>query len=291
MVAITGSVRAGMEVAGAAASDLKRVHLELGGKALVIVFDDADVERAAEAIAGAGYFNAGQDCTAATRVLVGPGVHDDFVAALTEQAKAILTGMPEDESILYRALNNSDQLDRVAGIVDRLPDHAVLRAGGRRQGTSRPARTSRRWPSGEPEPRRAALADSLVGDREPIAELFDTSRTEAAASTPSAERDWALDRLEQFHADGNRLSDVDGARMLLAVEKISTRDALWEDMSTRNTPSEIALWADLTRRAPDEVRAAQRHCWASRAGCAVTEHGHGAHLTRCPPTGPTPWPP
>ena len=84
---ITGSVRAGMEVAGAAARDLKRVHLELGGKAPVVVFDDADLEAAAEAIAVAGYFNAGQDCTAATRVLAAPGIHDDFVAALTEQAR------------------------------------------------------------------------------------------------------------------------------------------------------------------------------------------------------------
>ena len=84
MVSITGSVRAGMEVAGSAAADLKRVHLELGGKAPVIIFDDADIEGAAQAIAEAGYFNAGQDCTAATRVLAGPGVHDDFVAALTE---------------------------------------------------------------------------------------------------------------------------------------------------------------------------------------------------------------
>ena len=80
MVSITGSVRAGMEVAEAAAADLKRVHLELGGKAPVVVFDDADIEAAAEAIAIAGYFNAGQDCTAATRVLAGPGVYDDFVA-------------------------------------------------------------------------------------------------------------------------------------------------------------------------------------------------------------------
>ena len=87
LVAITGSVRAGMQVAGSAAAQLKRVHLELGGKAPVIVFDDADVEAAAEGIAGAGYFNAGQDCTAATRVIAGPGVHDDFVAALTEQAQ------------------------------------------------------------------------------------------------------------------------------------------------------------------------------------------------------------
>ncbi|HEY4314097.1 MAG TPA: aldehyde dehydrogenase family protein, partial [Actinomycetes bacterium] len=84
MVSITGSVRAGMEVASAAVPDLKRTHLELGGKAPVIVFDDADLEAVAEGIAMAGYFNAGQDCTAATRVLAGPGIHDEFVAALTE---------------------------------------------------------------------------------------------------------------------------------------------------------------------------------------------------------------
>ncbi|MFN3847748.1 MAG: aldehyde dehydrogenase family protein, partial [Paracoccaceae bacterium] len=136
MVAITGSVRAGMEVAGSAATDLKRVHLELGGKAPVIVFDDADVEKAAAAIAEAGYFNAGQDCTAATRVLAGPGIHADFVAALTEQARATRTGMPDDEDVLYGALNNVDQLARVSGMVDRLPDHARLEAGGHRQGES-----------------------------------------------------------------------------------------------------------------------------------------------------------
>ena len=135
MVAITGSVRAGMEVAGSAAKDLKRVHLELGGKAPVIVFDDADVEKAAEGIAMAGYFNAGQDCTAATRVLAGPGVHDDFVAAITEQAKNTRTGLPDDEDVLYGALNNENQLDRVSGMVDRLPDHATLAAGGHRQGS------------------------------------------------------------------------------------------------------------------------------------------------------------
>src|SRR3990170_2781970 len=87
MVSITGSVRVGMEVAGSAATDLKKVHLELGGKAPVVVFDDADLDAAAEAIAVAGYFNAGQDCTAATRVLASPGIHDDFVAALAQQAK------------------------------------------------------------------------------------------------------------------------------------------------------------------------------------------------------------
>ncbi len=134
MVSITGSVRAGMEVAASAAKDLKRAHLELGGKAPVIVFDDADLEKAAEDIAIGGYFNAGQDCTAATRVLAGPGIHGDFVAALTEQAKGIKTGLPDDEDILYGALNNADQLDRVTGMVDRLPDHASLDAGGHRQG-------------------------------------------------------------------------------------------------------------------------------------------------------------
>jgi betaine-aldehyde dehydrogenase len=135
MVAITGSVRAGMEVAGSAAADLKRVHLELGGKAPVIVFDDADIEKAAEGIAMAGYFNAGQDCTAATRVLAGPGVHDDFVAAITEQAHNTRTGLPDDEDVLYGALNNEDQLARVSGMVERLPDHATVAAGGRRQGS------------------------------------------------------------------------------------------------------------------------------------------------------------
>jgi betaine-aldehyde dehydrogenase len=134
MVAITGSVRAGMEVAGSAASDVKRVHLELGGKAPVIVFDDADVEAAAQGISEAGYFNAGQDCTAATRVLAGPGVHGDFVAALTEAAKGIKTGMPDDEDVLYGPLNNTNQLERVTDMVNRLPDHASLETGGARQG-------------------------------------------------------------------------------------------------------------------------------------------------------------
>jgi betaine-aldehyde dehydrogenase len=134
LVAITGSVRAGMEVAASAAKQVKRVHLELGGKAPVIVFDDADVEAAAEAIAGAGYFNAGQDCTAATRVIAAPGVHDDFLAALTEQAKKTRTGMPDDEDVLYGPLNNANQLAHVSGMVDRLPDHAQVSAGGKRQG-------------------------------------------------------------------------------------------------------------------------------------------------------------
>ena len=135
MVSITGSVRAGMEVAAGASKDLKRVHLELGGKAPVVVFDDADIAAAAEAIAVAGYFNAGQDCTAATRVLAAPRVYDDVVAALAEQARtAAKTGMPDDEDVLFGPVNNAAQLARVEGFLSRLPDHAQLQAGGSRVG-------------------------------------------------------------------------------------------------------------------------------------------------------------
>jgi betaine-aldehyde dehydrogenase len=134
MCSITGSVRAGIEVAKAAAQDVKRVHLELGGKAPVVVFDDADVALAAEGIAVAGYFNAGQDCTAATRVLAGPRVHDDFVAALAEQAKGTRTGPPSDGEVLYGPLNNANQLAQVSGFIERTPDHASVVTGGNRQG-------------------------------------------------------------------------------------------------------------------------------------------------------------
>ena len=134
MVSITGSVRAGMAVAKAAADDVKRVHLELGGKAPVIVFDDADLELAAENIAIAGYFNAGQDCTAATRVLAGPGIHDEFVSALAEQAKGTETGPPSNGDVLYGPLNNENQLAQVSGFIDGTPDHASVVAGGKRQG-------------------------------------------------------------------------------------------------------------------------------------------------------------
>jgi betaine-aldehyde dehydrogenase len=134
MVSITGSTRAGFEVAKSAAEDLKRVHLELGGKAPVIVFDDADIAASAEAIATAGYFNAGQDCTAATRVLAKAGFADEFAAALAEQAKNTKTGAADDDDVLYGPLNNANQLSHVSGLVDRLPDHARVLAGGARQG-------------------------------------------------------------------------------------------------------------------------------------------------------------
>ena len=135
MVSITGSVRAGMEVAEVASQSLKRTHLELGGKAPVIVFDDADVEVATAGIAAAGFFNAGQDCTAATRVLCGPKVYAEFVSALAEQANAIHTGAPSDEDAAYGPLNNARQLEHVDGFIQRLPSHARVVTGGHRVGT------------------------------------------------------------------------------------------------------------------------------------------------------------
>ncbi|RJL21740.1 gamma-aminobutyraldehyde dehydrogenase [Bailinhaonella thermotolerans] len=134
MVAITGSVRAGMEVAKAAAEDLKRVHLELGGKAPVVVFDDADPEAAAQAIAGAGYFNAGQDCTAACRVLAGPRIADDFTAALVEAAKNTKVGGLDVEDADFGPVNNANQLARVKGFIERTPGHAEVLAGGEQIG-------------------------------------------------------------------------------------------------------------------------------------------------------------
>ena len=135
LVSITGSVRAGLEVAGAAAAGLKRVHLELGGKAPAIVFDDADPELAAQVIADAGYYNAGQDCTAATRVLAGPGISAELTRALAARAASLRTGgrddMPDAD---FGPLNNPGQLARVAGFVQRAPEHARVLAGGHRVG-------------------------------------------------------------------------------------------------------------------------------------------------------------
>ncbi len=130
MVSVTGSVRAGIEVAEAAAKSLKRVHLELGGKAPVIVFDDADIEAAAAGIAAAGLFNAGQDCTAATRVVCGPKIYGEFVAALAEHAAAATTGAPTAGEHTFGPINNSNQLARVAGFLERTPSHARVVTGG-----------------------------------------------------------------------------------------------------------------------------------------------------------------
>jgi betaine-aldehyde dehydrogenase len=130
MVSVTGSVRAGMEVAGAASKTLKRVHLELGGKAPVVVFDDFDIASAAEGIAIAGYFNAGQDCTAATRVLVAGKAYGDFVDALVEQAKNTVVGPPDSDDALFGPVNNVNQFERVTGFIGRAPKHSSIAAGG-----------------------------------------------------------------------------------------------------------------------------------------------------------------
>lgn len=134
MASITGSVRAGMQVAESAAKDVKRVHLELGGKAPVVVFEDTEIDKAVEDISMAGFFNAGQDCTAATRVLVHESIHDEFVAALAKAASETKTGQPDDEDVLYGPLNNANQLKQVSGFIDRLPAHAKVEAGGHRVG-------------------------------------------------------------------------------------------------------------------------------------------------------------
>ncbi|MEU2724869.1 gamma-aminobutyraldehyde dehydrogenase [Streptomyces smyrnaeus] len=134
MASITGSVRAGMEVAASGAKDLKRVHLELGGKAPCVVFDDADIPAAVEGIRDGGFFNAGQDCTAATRVLVQEGVYEEFVQALAKAAGEVKTGDLSDEDCFYGPLNNPTHLEKVEGFIDRLPAHAKVEAGGERVG-------------------------------------------------------------------------------------------------------------------------------------------------------------
>lgn len=107
-----------------------------------------------------------------------------------------------------------------------------------------------------PAASRDSLAESLVGDREPVAKLLPETRASARESTARLEGRWAHGRMHQFHRDGIRLGDEDVARMLVAVESIPIRDRLWSDMSRGNSASHVALWTDLTRRAPEEVRAA-----------------------------------
>ncbi|MCW2841814.1 MAG: gamma-aminobutyraldehyde dehydrogenase [Aeromicrobium sp.] len=132
LVAITGSVRAGIEVAVAAARTLKRAHLELGGKAPAVVFADADLAAAAEGIAVGGFFNAGQDCTAATRVIAHESVHDQLLGLLVERAKQARHGLPGDAEAAYGALNNANHLASVERMIAGLPAHARIETGGTR---------------------------------------------------------------------------------------------------------------------------------------------------------------
>ena len=130
MVSLTGDVATGKEIARTAADTLKRVHLELGGKAPVVVFDDADVEAVVEGVKIAGYWNSGQDCTAASRVLAGPKVYDDFVAGLADAAGSLAVGDPMADGIEMGPLVSEAQRERVAGFVERAPDSAETVTGG-----------------------------------------------------------------------------------------------------------------------------------------------------------------
>jgi betaine-aldehyde dehydrogenase len=129
LISVTGSTRAGIEVSTAAAPDLKRVHLELGGKAPVMVFGDVDLDDTAAKVAGAGLTNAGQDCAAGCRVLVHESVHDAFVERLVTAVKGMTYG-PPSEDVDLGPLNSAAQLERVAGFLDRVPAHATVRCGG-----------------------------------------------------------------------------------------------------------------------------------------------------------------
>ncbi|HWF74580.1 MAG TPA: gamma-aminobutyraldehyde dehydrogenase [Solirubrobacteraceae bacterium] len=131
MVSLTGSVDTGKWIARAAADTLKRVHLELGGKAPVVVFDDVELDAALETIAGTGYYNAGQDCTAATRVLAGAKIYDDFVSGLAEQARGFVVGDTLAPDTTLGPLNSARQRARVEGFLERRPAHAEIVTGGR----------------------------------------------------------------------------------------------------------------------------------------------------------------
>ena len=131
MVSLTGSVETGKWIARAAADSLKRVHLELGGKAPVVVFDDADMETALETIAGTGYYNAGQDCTAATRVLAASKVHDDVLQGLADQARGYVLGDTMSPDTTLGPVNSQRQRERVEGFLERRPGHADIVTGGK----------------------------------------------------------------------------------------------------------------------------------------------------------------
>jgi betaine-aldehyde dehydrogenase len=131
MVGLTGSVDTGKHIARTAADTLKRVHLELGGKAPVVVFDDVSLESALETIAGTGYYNAGQDCTAATRVLAAAGVYDDVVSGLAEQAQGLVIGDTLASDTTLGPVNSARQRERVEGFLERRPQGAEIVTGGR----------------------------------------------------------------------------------------------------------------------------------------------------------------
>ena len=134
MVSITGSVRAGIAVATGAAAGLKRAHLELGGKAPAVVFADADLGKTAQAIAEFAFFNAGQDCTAITRVLVEESAHDELVQALATATRGLETGHEDDSRNYFGPLNNVNHFNAVCHVVESIPEYATVVTGGKRSG-------------------------------------------------------------------------------------------------------------------------------------------------------------
>ncbi|MFE4020736.1 aldehyde dehydrogenase family protein [Streptomyces sp. NPDC059101] len=179
MAAITGSVRAGMQVAESAAKDVKRVHLELGGKAPVVVFEDVDIAKAVADISVAGFFNAGQDCTAATRVLVQQSIHDEFVAALVKAAAETKTGQPDDD-VLYGPLN---MLRSMQG--GRLPVLPGLRS-------SRPANLQLKG-SGQPRPSRNFTALGLAHQAASASVHTTSGRRSRCSPNPSSPEGCRMD--------------------------------------------------------------------------------------------------
>ncbi|MGH2903960.1 MAG: gamma-aminobutyraldehyde dehydrogenase [Solirubrobacteraceae bacterium] len=167
MLALTGSVETGRHLARTAADSLKRVHLELGGKAPVVVFDDVSLERALETIAGTGYYNAGQDCTAATRVLAGGKVYDDVVAGLAARAQGLVIGDTLAAETTLGPVNSAKQRERVEGFLERRPAHAEIVTGG-----GRPAHAEVLTGAGRPDREGFFLEPAVVAGLEQDDELI-----------------------------------------------------------------------------------------------------------------------
>jgi betaine-aldehyde dehydrogenase len=134
LISLTGSIQAGIDVASSAGSGLKRLHLELGGKTPVIVCADADLEAATRGIITGAFTNAGQDCTAASRVLATDQIYDELADRLATASSACKPGLPSDATARYGPLNSAGQLERVRGYLNRLPAHAKVLTGGHQAG-------------------------------------------------------------------------------------------------------------------------------------------------------------
>ncbi|MEZ5258323.1 MAG: aldehyde dehydrogenase family protein [Ilumatobacteraceae bacterium] len=157
----TGETSTGKLIMRNASDSLKRVHLELGGKAPVVVFDDADLEAVIAGVRVFGYFNAGQDCTASTRVLVADGVYEDFVSGMADAAKSLNMGDPRDEATELGPVVSAEQRDWVAGFVERaVAAGATVATGDRAVPAAVLLRTDRRRRRRAGQPRSSSAARS-----------------------------------------------------------------------------------------------------------------------------------